>query len=65
MLSTTTSHESIDCGKLRTPTFGIRCQNRSGRPMSTVTKSRHITMAETASISPSTAISLIGFQLYT
>src|SRR3972149_11608371 len=61
VFSTTTSHARRDWGKFRIPIFGIRCQNRSGRPRSTVTNSRHITIAETATSSPRIAISLIGF----
>ena len=37
-----TSHVSIETGQLNRPTTGMRCQKRSGRPMSTMTNIRHI-----------------------
>jgi len=43
--------------EVQDPEFWDQVPDRSGRPMSTVTKRRHITIAETASISPRTAIS--------
>ncbi len=52
MFSTSTSQASSEVGKFRCPTGGSRCQKRSGRPMSTNTKSRHMMMALTASSSP-------------
>ncbi len=58
-----TSQPSSELGTFIRPTKGIRCQKRSGRPMSEMTKPRHITMALIASSSPKMVISLIGFQL--
>jgi hypothetical protein len=49
---TMTSQVSMENGKLNRPRPGIRCQKRSGRPRSTVTKKRQTLMAATASNSP-------------
>ena len=51
-LRTMTSHVSIDIGKLNLPRPGVMCQKRSGLPMSTVTKRRHMIIAATARSSP-------------
>ena len=50
--STSTSHASTLLGKFRNPNGGIRCQKRSGLPMSTMTNIRHMVMALMASNSP-------------
>ena len=52
----------MEWGQFRWPTRGMMCQKRSGRPMSTITKPRHMMRAVTASISPRMVISLIGPQ---
>jgi hypothetical protein len=51
----------IDAGKFGVPRPGTKWRNRSGRPMSTRMKSRHIVIAETARSSPRITTSLIGF----